>query len=639
MSPISPHSLRHPSVVLVSLPWTCLTEPSLGLGILRAILDKEEIPCRVVNLNIFLLEHLQAKSYTAIAYTYALNDFLFSWILDPVVSGKQRQWLRLKTADLLSSGLIDYRQYGGVDGVIEQLLHLRQEIIPKWLNRWADQIAGSNATLVGFTCMFDQTIASLALAQLVKQRSPEKMIVFGGYAVHSPTGEALLKAFPFIDVICTGEGEPMIAGLARASAYEIQLDAIPNILYRGTNGSIHATGTAPYINMNNNPIPNFDDFFSDLKVLADIHKVEIKISRLPVENSRGCWWGQKNHCIFCGIHDKDLAFRAPDAERLLEVMDTLANRYVVSSFRLSGYILPYQYFKTLMPELVQRGCPYHLSSEIKANVNASQANLLAASGFNEVQPGIESFSSDVLDKMHKGVSAVQNVYTLLLGRYYGIKICYNILYGIPDDDPKEIADMVRALPHLFHLDPPASRVPIQITRYAPIQVFPERFGISATEYEPSYDLIFSQDFLNKTGFNLNDFCYYFDRPYENSPNLNRLYSEIDDIVAIWKSERAQREVSLWYHECSDGLEIHDSRIEPPKLNHLTAEETFLYRLMSSPITLESLHQRCREKMDDAVFNRSLKRLDQLCLLFHDRDKVIGLALPEKRDKTTLSALI
>jgi ribosomal peptide maturation radical SAM protein 1 len=592
------------------------------------VLDKEGIPCRVLHLNIFLLEHLRAKSYLALTNVYALNDFLFSGVLDPIVSRKQQQWLRLKTAELLSFGLIDYRQYGGLDAVVEQLLWLRREVIPGWLAQWADQIADSGSTLVGFTCNFDQTVASLALAHLVKQRSPEKLTAIGGYAVRPPTGEAVLRAFPCIDVVCIGEGELVITELARASTGEIPLHDVPNIIYRGCDDVIHTTAAAFPVNMNSIPVPNYDDFFADLKMLANDYKVEVEVNRLPINISRGCWWGQKKHCIFCGIHEEDLFFRFPDAERVLQVMDSLAERYVFHSFQLSGYILPYQYFRTLLPELISRGRPYRLSSEIKTNVGDKQFALLAAAGFDIVQPGIESFSSDVLCKMRKGVSAIQNVYTLLLGKRYGVGVFYNLLYGLPDDDPTEIAAIVRILPRLIHLYPPATRLPTQITRYAPLQASPETFSIPRAVYEPSYDLIFSQGFLEDTGFDLNDFCYYFDRPFENSPRLNSLYAEINDIVDSWRIEQARREVSLWYQECPEGIDIFDSRSDPPIQTRLTPAVASIYRLTGAPIAIETLRQHCHGLMEDEEFDRSLEKLDQLGLIFQERGKVVGLALPK-----------
>jgi ribosomal peptide maturation radical SAM protein 1 len=621
-------STRAPSVVLVSLPWTNLNQPSLGLGILHALLTQEGVACRVLHLNLFLLEHLKATTYYALSMEYALNDFLFSGVLDPEVSRKQQQWLRLKTSTLLATGLIDYRKYEGLDGVVEKLLRLRQEVVPTWLARWADEISNSDATLVGMTCMFDQTVASLALAHLVKQRSPEKLIALGGYAVRSPTGEAVMRAFPFIDAICTGEGESAIVPLARASVGEVPLRKVPNILYRSGDESVQATTVAPQVDLNTRPPPNYDDFFADVRSLAEVYRVEVAVQGLPVEDSRGCWWGQKKHCVFCGIHDADMAYRSLEAARLLEVMDELAERYEIKSFRFSGYILPHQYFTTLMPLLVSRGRPYKISCEMKSNITAEKFALLAAAGFDEVQPGIESFSSDVLRKMDKGVSATQNVYTMLLGKRHGIVVHWNLIYGLPDDDVREISAMRQALPRLVHLRAPASRCPIQITRYAPLQADPARFGIPRPVYHPAYDLVFSPDYLRKTGFDLHDFSYYFERPFENSPRLNRLYVEMERIVDAWKCLEAKREVSLWYEEQLDGLNIFDSRTEPSSETRLTPLESTVYRLTNAPIAIGTLRQRCLALMEDAEFDRSLERLDQLSLIFQEGGLVVGLALPK-----------
>ena len=91
MTSNQPETMYGPSVLLVSMPWTNLTEPSLGLSVLRAVLDEKNIPCRVMHLNLFLLEHLRAHSYYALANIFSLNDFLFSGVFDSAVSQKQRQ--------------------------------------------------------------------------------------------------------------------------------------------------------------------------------------------------------------------------------------------------------------------------------------------------------------------------------------------------------------------------------------------------------------------------------------------------------------------------------------------------------------------------------------------------------------------
>jgi hypothetical protein len=66
-------------------------------------------------------------------------------------------------------------------------------------------------------------------------------------------------------------------------------------------------------------------------------------------------------------------------------------------------------------------------AELKANLSDERFALLAAAGFVELQPGIESFSSDALRKMRKGVTAAQNVHTLVMGRKHGVRIFHNLL--------------------------------------------------------------------------------------------------------------------------------------------------------------------------------------------------------------------
>ena len=287
---------RDPSVILVSLPWTTLTEPSLGLSLLKAVLEREGITSRVMHLNLALLRYVHAATYFAIANVYALNDFLFSHVLAPEVTSKQHQILRHKVRELLDRGRVV--RFGGENVFVEKLLKLRNETIPAFLREVAREIADSDAKLVGFTCMFDQTIASLALAKLIKEIAPDKMMALGGYAVRSPAAEMLIKSSPWIDAICTGEGEQTIVALTRAAAGELPLSAVPGIVYMGADGAMVETKTPPLVDLETNPVPDFDDFFIDVRQLSEIDQVDIQAVYLPLENSRGCWWGQKSHCTF-----------------------------------------------------------------------------------------------------------------------------------------------------------------------------------------------------------------------------------------------------------------------------------------------------------------------------------------------------
>ena len=621
----APHPAeRDPSVILVSLPWTTLTEPSLGLGLLKAILSREDIPCRVMHLNLFLLRHLHASTYFALSNVYALNDFLFSHILAPEVTHKQHQLLRHKVRELLDRGRVV--RFGGEDAFVEKLLRLRSETIPAFLQGVAEEIAGSKATLVGFTCMFDQTVASLALAKLIRDRAPEKMLALGGYAVRSPAAEMLIGSSPWIDAICVGEGEKTIVGLAQASAGQRPLSDVPGLFCRSADGGSVQTAMPPLVDLASNPMPDFDDFFADLHALSEQDEVDIKAVYLPMENSRGCWWGHKSHCTFCGIRNSDMAFRSRPADAVLATMNGLKERYGISAFRFSDYILPFDYYKTLLPRLAELGAPYRLFGEIKANVNEDRFGLLADAGFEEVQPGIESFSTSVLTKMAKGVSAIQNVHTLVMGRRRGVEIRYNLLYGFPDDELSEYESMVRTVRRIVHLDSPVSYVPVQITRYAPLQERPQDFGIETAIPDPTFDLVFSERYLKTSGFDLGAYCYYFQRPFENSSKLARVYAEIQDIVEDWRLADKDQAYWLYAEPAEDGSVIHDRRGPGREVVYpISATLAAVLARCSQPTVRSGLTDILpAEDIEGAV-----ARLDELGLVVTEGDKVLSLLMPGK----------
>ena len=114
----------------------------------------------------------------------------------------------------------------------KMLIRIRHEGVPQFLADCAEEILAYEPTMVGFTCLFDQTMASVALASLIKEASPETLVVLGGYALEGPPGLEVLRAFPHIDAIAVGDGEPVIGPLARASVGDAVLHEIPGVITR-----------------------------------------------------------------------------------------------------------------------------------------------------------------------------------------------------------------------------------------------------------------------------------------------------------------------------------------------------------------------------------------------------------------------
>jgi len=233
--------------------------------------------------------------------------------------------------------------------------------------------------------------------------------------------------------------------------------------------------------------------------------------------------------------------------------------------------------------------------------------------------------------MHKGVSAAQNVHLLVLGRRFGVRIRYNILFGFPHDEVSEYERLVALLPQLVHLDVPYSCVPVQITRYAPLQADPGRFEIDAANPEPSYELVFSRGWLERTGFDVGEYCYYFERPFENAPRLRRLYDQMSALVHDWRTKC--REQTVWLYAIADdeGLLIHDKRTEWEKVYRLQAPLSTILAQCQRPTTVKCLRD---ANPSLSAIDKAVAELEQLGLLFRDGTQLVSLVLDGPPSQTT-----
>jgi magnesium-protoporphyrin IX monomethyl ester (oxidative) cyclase len=59
--------------------------------------------------------------------------------------------------------------------------------------------------------------------------------------------------------------------------------------------------------MDRMPGPDYDDYFDALG--ASSLGPRFRPAWL-IESARGCWWGARSHCTFCGLNGATVAFRA-----------------------------------------------------------------------------------------------------------------------------------------------------------------------------------------------------------------------------------------------------------------------------------------------------------------------------------------
>ncbi|MCB9898594.1 MAG: RiPP maturation radical SAM protein 1 [Planctomycetes bacterium] len=556
-------------VLLVSMPWGSITEPSLGLGILKSVLHAEGVPCRVLDAPMRLLRHVKYETYEWIRNVWALNDFVFSGGLDDDVDGKRRQRIEEILRDPQGCVSHEYLRYANVSAQRDVVLALRNEIIPRFLDELVDEIAWDRYALVGFTCLFDQTIASIALARRIRAVAPDIVLAFGGYALQGEAGTRLQAAFPEMDVVVQGDGEPAIGPLFEACVGRRAMHDVPNAYVRGADGEVTPPSRRVQADLDRSPPPDYDDFFTSREALRDRHRVTFAVTEIPVESSRGCWWGQVSHCTFCGIDEIALRYRAKTPDVVLAQLGFLADRYGHRAFRFSDYIMPTAWFDELLPRLARSGAPWQLHYEVKANLDGERIRRLAAAGARCVQPGIESFATPVLSRMKKGVTALQNVFTIRTAMQHGVVCFYNILFGFPGDRPEDYADMLATVPALVHLLPPATVLPVLITRFAPLREDPERFGGRLPPRpHPRYEIVLGRRVREAIDLPLDALAYYFANPYPPpGEELAAIFTVIQHQVERWREGSAAGAFRLGARDVEDGIEVHDTRFTPNGETH------------------------------------------------------------------------
>lgn len=536
-------------VALVSMPWQALDAPSLQVGLLAAVLERAGIACTSHSFHLELQAFATRRAarvtapfgtadYREVADRWAelaVGDWVFTV---PSVrapsSAKDRAYAELVTARGMSSELLSK-------------LRALRESMPEFLAQCADEVLAAQPAVVGFTLTFTQTLASVALAHELVRRDPSIEIVFGGAACAGPMGRGLLRAFPWVDVAVQGEGEGKVVELFDALRRGKPAPSAEGVITREA-GSELATSEAR-VALDELPTPQFDEYFARLERSGLAAAI---LPRLPFESSRGCWWGERAHCTFCGLNALDMRYRSKSATRALEELCELSRRHRVLDFVAVDNILDQRYYETLLPALRDSGLDLRIFYELKSNLTREQVRLLRDAGVRKIQPGLESLSTPILKLMRKGVTALQNIRVLRWCREDGIDVAWNLIFGFPGEPVAEYARMADLSRSLVHLAAPHTG-PLVLDRFSPYHDRPAEFGITVLGPRNYYPLLYDAD-----GQTLSELAYSFEHE-TGGPDPRGYTEELRSVLAQWRRDEPRNRHALYFRRGPGFTSIYDAR--------------------------------------------------------------------------------
>lgn len=626
-----PGGVRSLSVALVCLPFASHCRPSIQLGLLKAIADTAGHQATTFHFNLDFAAQLGPELYEALSQHRGvqLGEWLFS---KAAFAGDAPPGAFLHDFTVAEQIGDDLRARGALapeleapGAVLDQLARIRLDTAPRFIDALADAVPWADFQVVGFTSTFQQNVASLALAKAIKARHPETILLFGGANFEGEMGLELTRAFDCVDYAISGEADNAFPAFLQALDAGTDPARVPGVVCCQNGLARIQPQRALLRELDQLPTPDYDEFFERAERLGLLAQAARRAVDLPFESARGCWWGEKHHCTFCGLNAMSMTFRTKSKDRILNELRDLTVKYRSFQFQVVDNILDMKLLNPLFEQLVEDRADYELFYEIKSNLSREQIRLLAVGGLTRLQPGIEALNTRILQFMRKGVTAIQNVNTLRWATYYGIGVSWNLLSGFPGETVGDYEQQLQLLTRIGHLPPPGGTGRIWMERFSPIYVDREAFPARFIKPEKSYAYVYP------ARVDLERAAYFFDYELEGTlPETEPVLKQTLAAVEAWQEAwRGPNRPTLTFRSAPGFTQIDDLRHpEAPGTYTLVRPLADLYLAANSrPRTVAALRRQLELPHPEEELESALDQLCEQGVMMRDGDFFLALALP------------
>ncbi|GIJ27289.1 RiPP maturation radical SAM protein 1 [Micromonospora qiuiae] len=607
-------------LVLVNMPFADRRRPSFALSQLSALVRRDfpdDFEVRVCYVNHDFVRYFGAEEYDAIAgdmdfHVAGVGDWMFRQIAFPELPDNADEY---------------FSRYftGPAKADLRRTLLRRRAGLRDFLLTMVDKYRLTEADLLGFSSMFTQNVPSLAVARIVKDRNSAVTTMMGGANCEAPMGAALAENCPQLDFVFSGPALLTFPEFLRC-VIDGNLDRAHQIRGIVTRRNCAEGGYRKAIGANADIDDYFDPDYTSFRESFD------QMVRLPgaqaepmlfFETSRGCWWGERAHCTFCGLNGQTMAYRAMRPENALKQFDWLfshapwAKRYCCTD-----NIMPMDYLTEVFPKLDP---PEGISIfyEVKVGLDIEDMTVLERAGVNEIQPGIEAMATPTLKLMRKGTSSFQNIQFLKNCLRLGISPVWNLLIGFPGEAEDTYRQYVGDLPLLLHLPPPQGCFPVRFDRFSPYFNNATEYGL---ELEPvdHYRLTYPFD---RDG--LRNVAYYFadQKVSDYMISAATWLRPLRDRVSEWNSAwAAAARPSLTLTRADGVATVHDSRSGQERSYTLDDLDTELLLHLDKPVRVDKLAAELPRLAD--VLDSRLAGLRERQLLFFEGQRVMSVCVSD-----------
>ena len=625
-------------LLLAVLPFAAVEEPTIGVSILKEAINRAGLSSQVCYFNLDFAAIIGLDLYNVISQSFASRSLVGDWVFAGALFGDQTP----NEGEYIAHILSDYSRwedgvpYGVNFGKYKNFTeYVAEELLPqimtarrrarKFVERCAHEILAKRPGVVGFTTSCHQACSCLAVARRLKESQNPPVIIFGGANCHGEMGLQWLRSFPWIDYVCTGEGDEVFPAFLKRHVHRGDPSPIPGILSQKK--SVELTIPKLLTDLDSVPIPDYSDYIEQLE--KSPLRSEIGLPGLPIETSRGCWWGQKRQCVFCGNCRVTIPFRSKSPDRVVREIIHLTRQYKFRYISCVDDALDKTHIESVFPRLNEYGLKLSIFFQTRPNLKRHDLSILQNGGVRVIQPGIESFSDEILRLMRKGSTGLQNIQLLRWCAEVGMDVSWRILYGFSGERVSEYKRMTKLVPLITHLTPPDGCTWIVLKRFSPYWASAKKFGLKNVRPWRSYSHIFplAQEEIKR-------FAYFFDfeyadgrQPFRYSRGLRR---EVGRWIILWQAPAQDRpRLDLVQH--GKELIITDTRPCAVRRKHrLRGPRAKVYLYCDTIRRLDTIMREFGDHNSEAQIRKLLRSLLANKLMAEDNGNYLSLAIMHNR---------
>jgi len=335
-----------------------------------------------------------------------------------------------------------------------------------------DRIFAHEPKCVSFYTLWPTYHAMIRIAQEIKVRNPDIIVVFGGPQA-TGTAQATIEAMRCVDYVCAGEGENTVVPFFTALLRDKKKDfsSVPGLTYRENGRVVNNNLDIPLCDLNT--LPRWDERLLPEQYFHDQESMSSDTYFMPIDAGRGCPY----NCTFCRTSlFWHRTYRLKSPERIKE--DIL---YYNKTFGIKSFWFSHDAF-TSNQKLVGEVCDHIIDSglDIKwrctARVDCITEPLIQKmiqAGMTQIELGIETGSPRMqkLVKKNLNLTNAKNMVSYLLKNK--LRVALFFMYGFPEETEEDLNETIELLFSMIDLG--ISYASMAFCRFFPMTNLTERF--------------------------------------------------------------------------------------------------------------------------------------------------------------------